>query len=280
MQYSLLDIFKNYALQHRRAVVFILCLFIISVIIYVFDEGYSSRLQNEEFSEIQDFILELREKDKDIYNPLEINVVEKKVKGIDVSSFQGAIDWEKVRNTGIEFAMIRCGYRNLSNAEIHEDKTFRYNVEEANRLGIPVGIYFYSTARNEKEVLEEATFVLNLIKDYDITYPVVYDFEMFNQKRTKGVNDKRINDNAVQFLDYLRAHGYDGMLYSNLNALNNHWDIEKFFGYKLWYAQYINRATYEGKYDMWQYADNGRVDGIRGKVDLNESYFAYEVVNN
>jgi len=278
MQYSLLDIFKNYALQHRRAVVFILCLFIISVIIYVFDEGYSSRLQNEEFSEIQDFILELREKDKDIYNPLEINVVEKKVKGIDVSSFQGDIDWDKVKESGIEFVMIRCGYRNLSNAEIHEDKTFRYNVEEANRLGIPVGIYFYSTARNEKEVLEEATFVLNLIKDYDITYPVVYDFEMFNQKRTKGVNDKRINDNAVQFLDYLRAHGYDGMLYSNLNALNNHWDIERFFGYKLWYAQYINRATYEGKYDMWQYADNGRVDGIVGNVDLNEGYYAYEVV--
>lgn len=226
------------------------------------------------------FLLEIREKDKDIYNKLEVEEVEKVVKGIDVSSWQGDINWDKVKNTGIDFVMIRCGFRNLSNDEIHEDNKFAYNIKEANRVGIPVGIYFYSTAINEKEVLEEATFVLNLIKDYEVIYPVVYDFELFNQKRTKGVNIKRINDNAVKFLDYLRAHGYRGMLYSNLNALNNYWNLDLFEGYKLWYAQYIDKVTYDGKYDMWQYTDKGRIDGIKGYVDLNESYYDYVVVND
>lgn len=173
--------------------------------------------------------------------------------------------------------MIRCGFRNLVNDEIHVDKLFYYNIKEANRVGIPVGVYFYSTAITEKEVLEEATFVLNLIKDYDVQYPVAYDFEMFNENRTVGLSDIVINDNAVKFLDYISAHGYIGMLYTNLSSLNKHWDLSKFEGYRVWYAQYIDKTTYEGSYDMWQYADNGRVDGIVGNVDLNESYYAYEI---
>lgn len=278
MQYSYFDEFKNFALQRKREVVFVLSLLIVSVLLSVFHDGYSKRVKNEEFEEIQGYLLELREKDKDIYNELEVREIERTVKGIDVSSWQGEINWDKVKNAGIDFVMIRCGFRNLSNDEIHEDSRFAYNIKEANRVGIPVGVYFYSTAINEKEVLEEATFVLNLIKDYDVIYPVVYDFELFNQKRTKGVNIKRINDNAVKFLDYLRAHGYMGMLYTNLNAINNHWNLELFEGFKLWYAQYIDEVTYEGKYDMWQYTDRGRIDGIKGYVDLNESYLDYEVI--
>lgn len=280
MQYSYFDEFKNFALQRKREVVFVLSLLIVSVLLSVFQDGYSKRVKNEEFEEIQGYLLEIREKDKDIYNELEVREIERTVKGIDVSSWQGEINWDKVKNAGIDFVMIRCGFRNLSNDEIHEDSRFAYNIKEANRVGIPVGVYFYSTAINEKEVLEEATFVLNLIKDYDVIYPVVYDFELFNQKRTKGVNIKRINDNAVKFLDYLRAHGYRGMLYSNLNALNNYWNLDLFEGYKLWYAQYIDKVTYDGKYDMWQYTDKGRIDGIKGYVDLNESYYDYVVVND
>lgn len=278
MQYSYFDEFKNFALQRKREVVFVLSLLIVSVLLSVFQDGYSKRVKNEEFEEIQGYLLEIREKDKDIYNELEVREIERTVKGIDVSSWQGEINWDKVKNAGIDFVMIRCGFRNLSNDEIHEDSRFAYNIKEANRVGIPVGVYFYSTAINEKEVLEEATFVLNLIKDYDVIYPVVYDFELFNQKRTKGVNIKRINDNAVKFLDYLRAHGYMGMLYTNLNAINNRWNLELFEGFKLWYAQYIDEVTYEGKYDMWQYTDRGRIDGIKGYVDLNESYLDYEVI--
>lgn len=279
MQYSKIDYIKNYILQNRLFFVFLFSFFIILFFLSFIFESYSNRLQNESFEEIQDYIVEIREKDKDIHNNLNVQLVEKTVKGIDVSSWQGNIDWEKVKDTGIDFVIIRCGFRNLTNDEIHVDSKFHYNISEANRVGIPVGVYFYSTAINEKEVLEEATFVLNLIKDYDIIYPVVYDFEMFNEKRTEGVSIKRINDNAIKFLDYIRAHGYIGMLYTNLSALNKYWNMELFEGFRVWYAQYIDKSTYNGRYDMWQYADNGRVDGIMGSVDLNESYIAYEVIN-
>ena len=278
MEYTTIDIVKNFILRNRKIVVSLLSLIIVIVLVSVFEEGYSSRLKNEEFSEIQGYLLEIRDKDKNIYNPLNIEFVEETVKGIDVSSWQGDIDWEKVKASGIDYVMIRCGFRNLTNDEIHVDKKFHYNITEANRLGIPVGVYFYSTAINEKEVLEEATFVLNLIKDYEIIYPVVYDFEMFNENRTKGISDRTINNNAVKFLDYIRAHGYIGMLYTNLSAINKHWDLDKIEGYGIWYAQYIDQATYEGKYEMWQYADNGVIDGIIGDVDLNESYISYKVV--
>lgn len=278
MEYSINNEIKRYIFKYRKILFILLYIFIIFVLISVFKEGYSGRIEKNEFDEIQKYLLEIRENDKDIYNKLEVELVYENVKGIDVSSWQGEIDWEKVKATGIDFVMIRCGFRNLTNEEILVDKTFHYNIKEANRLGIPVGVYFYSTAINELEALEEATFVLNLIKDYDITYPVVYDFELFNDKRTTGVSDRVINNNAIKFLDYIRAHGYNGMLYTNLHAINNHWDISKFEGYRIWFAQYIEEATYEGYYDMWQYSDRGKVDGIVGNVDLNEGYIAYRVI--
>lgn len=278
MEYEVNDKLRIFIFKNRKIVVPILSLLIVLTLFSVFNEGYSSRLKNEDFSEIQGYLLEIRNKDKDIYNSLNIEIVEETVKGIDVSSWQGDIDWEKVKATGIDYVMIRCGFRSMVTDEIHVDKKFYYNMKEANRLDIPVGVYFYSTAINEKEALEEATFVLNLIKDYDVIYPVAYDFEMFNENRTEGISNRKINNNALKFLDYIRAHGYNGMLYTNLSAVRKHWNIEKFEGYRVWYAQYIDTVTYEGKYDMWQYADNGVVDGIVGKVDLNESYISYKVV--
>ena len=279
MQYTIFDEIKMYLLRHRKIVVPILCLLLVGGVMSFFVEGYSARLKNEEFNEIQMYMLNIRRQDEHIYNPLNVEIVEKEVEGIDVSSFQGDIDWNKVKESGIDYAIIRCGFRNLTNEEIHVDNKFHYNISEANRLGIPVGVYFYSTAINEKEAFEEASFVLNLIKDYEVIYPVVYDFEMFNEKRTKGVSDGRINNNAIKFLDYIRAHGYHGMLYTNLRGIESHWYLDNFEGYRIWYAQYIDIPTYYGHYDMWQYTDSGRVDGIDVAVDLNHSYIAYEVVN-
>ena len=279
MQYTIFDEIKMFLLRHRRVVVPILCLLLVGGVMSFFVEGYSTRLENEEFNEIQMYMLNIRRQDEHIYNPLNVEIVEKEVEGIDVSSFQGDIDWEKVKAAGTDFAIIRCGFRNLTNDEIHVDSKFHYNISEANRLEIPVGVYFYSTAINEKEALEEASFVLNLIKDYDVIYPVVYDFEMFNENRTKGVSNGRINNNAIKFLDYIRAHGYHGMLYTNLRGIENRWYLDNFEGYGIWYAQYIDVPTYYGSYDMWQYTDVGRIDGIDVNVDLNHSYVAYEVIN-
>lgn len=280
MQYSKFEQIKNFSLQHRNIVVLFLCLIITLCVVIPLSFSLKSQTQVEEFSEIQKFLLETQEKDKDIYNRKKYVEVKKISKGIDVSSFQGDIDWEKVKESGIDFVMIRCGFRNLTISDLGVDNKFHYNISEANRLGIPVGIYFYSTAINEIEAIEEATFVLNLIKDYDITYPVVYDFELFNQKRTKGVTADVINKNADLFLNYMETHGYKGMLYFNLTALDYYWNLDYFSNKKLWLAHYANGIDYEGQFDMWQYADNGRIDGIKGNVDLNISYFSYEEVND
>lgn len=270
--------FKSFAMSQRMIFVGILVIVMIIVIANIFRVALAARLEveNDSMDEIQALIDEIEDNDKDIYNQTNLVKIEKVVKGIDVSSFQGDINWEKVKNAGIEFVMIRCGYRNLTNDEIHEDSKFKYNISEANKYDIPVGVYFYSTARNEVEVLEEASFVLNLIKDYKITYPVAYDMELFNQKRTEGVSTYRINTNAIHFLDYINKHGYEGLLYTNLTALNTYWEIDNFLDYGIWFAQYGDEVTYDGTFGMWQYADNGVIDGITTRVDLNEAYFAYQ----
>ncbi len=275
MTYSGVDAFKNFVLQHRRAVVFSICLVFCVTLLFVFSDSYSKRYDNNDFSELQAFLLEIKERDKSIHNNLNLKEVKRETKGIDVSSWQKDIDWEKVKKSNIDFVMIRCGFRNLTIDSIQEDSKFKYNISEANRLGIPVGVYFYSTARNEREVMEEATFVLNLIKDYDIMYPVAYDFELYNQKRMKDVSASRINDNAVKFLDYMDAHGYKGMLYSNLSYLDRVWDLENFDNYKLWLAQYDGTVSVE--YDMLQHTDKGTIDGIGTKVDMNKATFAFEL---
>lgn len=277
MKSSFFNKIKCFLVEHMRLIAVFSFVLLIGVILIIFKVSYSSRYDNDhDFDEIQRYLRKIERKDKFIYNDSQVKEVKKTVKGIDVSSFQGDIDWEKVKNSGIDFVMIRCGFRSLSSEVIMEDSKFHYNIKEANRLNIPVGIYFYSTAINEVEVIEEASFVLNLIKNYKVTYPVVYDFESFNQNRVKDVSYQQINDNAIKFLDYLEKHGYKGMLYSNLRDLSNYWELDRFKKYKFWYAQYIDEATYQGDYDMWQYADNGRIDGIVGKVDLNESYISYE----
>lgn len=275
MKYSKMDEFKMFVLQHRKMVVFSLCFIIACTLIFVFSDSYSKRYDYDNFEELKDPLLEIKKKDKNIHNHLKVLEIEKETKGIDVSSWQKEIDWEKVKENDLDFVMIRCGYRNLTNDEIHEDPTFRYNIKEANRLGIPVGVYFYSTARNEMEVIEEASFVLNLINEYDVIYPVAYDFELFNQKRMEGIDSSIINDNALKFLNYVEEHGYNGAIYSNLSYLNRVWNIELFNEYKLWLAQYDGEITVE--YDMLQYSDKGDILGIGTKVDLNKANFAYEV---
>ena len=275
MEYSKMNAFKSFVLRHRKVVVFSLCSIVALTILFVFGDSYAKRFENNDFSELKTYMLEIFEKDRGIFNNLKVKEVEKEVYGIDVSSWQKDIDWEKVKESGIDFVMLRCGYRNLSNEEIHEDSTFKYNISEANRLGIPVGVYFYSTAISEKEALEEASFVLHMIKDYDVTYPIVYDFELFNERRTEGISALKINDNALTFLNYLEKHGYKGVIYSNLSYLDRVWDIERFDDYKFWLAQYDGEV--ETEYDMIQYSNKGKIDGISTNVDLNKSKVAYVV---
>lgn len=259
-------------IRKNKAIIFlILILFWIIFGIYFYKN--EDKILNTET-----YIERLRKRDKDIYNKLKTVEVKKTVKGIDISSWQGEIDFEKVKESGIDFIIIRCGFSSTSNGKISIDQYFERNIKEANKYDIPVGIYYYSTAKTEKEAAKEASFVLNKIKDYEVVYPIIYDFESFDKNRVKNISDERINNNAKTFLKYIEEHGYEAMLYSNLNDIKNNWNMDNFGDYKIWLAHYTSNTNYDGRYEMWQYSDKGRIDGIVGYVDLNEAYFAYEVI--
>lgn len=195
--------------------------------------------------------------------------------GIDVSSWQGKINFEKVKESGVDFVMIRCGLR-TSKDEIEVDYRFKENITAALDSGLKVGVYFFSTASTEIEALEEAKWVVDMIKDYDITYPVAYDMENILEFSTAHISLEQVNKDAKVFLDYINNNGYVGALYSNGYDLNYRWDLELLSNYLIWYAFYGMNPDYEGNYAMWQYSDTGRLKGVNENVDLNIAYFSYK----
>lgn len=210
--------------------------------------------------------------------------------GIDVSKYQGTIDWKQVAESGIDFAMIRVGYRTLKTGEIIADNNAKYNMQEASKYGIKVGVYFFSTAVTEKEVIEEADWVSDFIAKYQITYPVVYNCERFDEPENRQYNltKSQRTDYAIAFLERIKDNGYSAMFYAGMSELENEakWDTSRLEGkFKIWVAQYPDKpypqtasSSYTGKYDMWQYTNNGKVPGIDGSVDMNVAYFGFRDV--
>lgn len=208
--------------------------------------------------------------------------------GIDVARYQGTIDWEKVAESEIDFAIIRVGYRGKTDGVIKEDPNGRYNLQEASRAGIPIGAYFFSTAISEEEAVEEAKWMAEILSGYPITYPVVYDCEGFREESSRqyDMSKGKRTDAAIAFLKAIEELGYEGMFYASKGDMefDNHWDtarIEK--DYKIWVAQYptepdpkTEKTSYGGTYHMWQYSTNGTVPGITQAVDLNIAYFGYD----
>lgn len=196
--------------------------------------------------------------------------------GIDVSTFQGDIDWDDVSNDGIDFAIIRIGLRGYgSKGSMHEDDTGRKNIEEALDAGLKVGVYFFSQAINTEEAIAEADFVLDIIKDYDIDYPVVFDWE--NEPgvgmRTDNLSDAVLTDCAVAFCERVKAADYTPAVYFNLNFGYLRYDLSRIKDYVFWYAQHEGeQPDFYYNYSIWQYSDCGRVDGIDGDVDMNISF--------
>lgn len=207
--------------------------------------------------------------------------------GIDVSKYQGVIDWDSVAKDNVKFAMIRVGYRTGKTGELREDPYAEYNLYQAQKAGVQIGIYFFSTAVNEEEALEEANWVIDFIKDYPITYPVVYNCEGFNEagNRMNGLSVEDRTTNAKVFLEAVRKAGYNPMFYASKNELINNtcWNTDDLSDkYDIWISQYISakysdsiKPDYTGTYSMWQYTSTGRVDGIEGDVDMNVAYFGY-----
>ena len=193
------------------------------------------------------------------------------VMGIDVSRYQGEIDWEQVRQAGVEFAIIRVGGRNYSDdGELYEDINAEKNYRGAAAAGIKVGVYFFAQAINVTEAREEAAFVLDMIKDWELEMPVVYDWEYVNsQARTAEVGITTLTNCTRTFCQIMEDAGYEAMVYFNPTHQRSRVDLEQLMEYKFWLAMYADRMTYPYHIDMWQYTDQGTVPGIEGPVDIN-----------
>lgn len=190
--------------------------------------------------------------------------------GIDVSAYQGKIDWEQVADSGIEFAIIRMGYRGYAGGQLVEDKYARANLKGALDAGLDVGVYFFSQAISPEEAVEEAEFVLNIVKDYDITLPVVYDWEYINDTaRTAGMDARTLTDCCIAFCDTVAEAGYSPMVYFNSYQARTLMYLHELEAYPFWLALYSDRMTYPYRIEMWQYTCTGSVPGIEGDVDIN-----------
>ena len=194
--------------------------------------------------------------------------------GIDVSKWNGTIDWNAVKNSGISYVIIRCGYRGSSQGKLIEDPKFESNIKGASAAGLKIGIYFFSQAVNEIEAVEEASMALEQIKGYTISYPVFIDVEASGGRGDRIDKDTRT---AVcrAFCQTIQKAGYTAGVYSNKTWLESKLDAASINAYKIWLAQYAAAPTYSGRYDIWQYKPTGSISGISGNVDMNISYLGY-----
>ena len=191
--------------------------------------------------------------------------------GIDVSSYQGDIDWPQVKEAGVDFAIIRLGYRGYESGKLVEDKFARQNLEGAASAGIPIGVYFFSQALNPNEAREEARFVLDMIDPYEIAMPVVFDWEHVNSEtaRTSNMDPYVATDCARAFLEVIDEAGYWPMMYFNSFQSRKLFYLDKLMQYDFWLALYSDRLTFPYKVDMWQYTCTGTIPGVYGDVDVN-----------
>ncbi len=191
--------------------------------------------------------------------------------GIDVSRYQFDIDWAQVAGAGVEFAMIRVGYRGYETGALAEDPNAKANLQGALDAGIRVGVYFFSQAISPEEAEEEARFLLEYIKDYDVTMPVVFDWELpgVENPRTLEVDARTLTDCALAFCRVIEEAGYQPMVYFNSHQARDDIYIAELTDYPFWLALYTPRMRFPYKVQMWQYTDSGTIPGIEASVDLN-----------
>lgn len=194
------------------------------------------------------------------------------VLGIDVSKYQTEIDWKAVKNSGISFVIIRCGYRGYSTGVLVQDPMFKKHIEGAQAAGLKVGVYFFSQAINEKEAVEEASMAIALAKKYNITYPIFIDTEQVGGGRADKIDNATRTAVCKAFCETVKGAGYTPGVYACKSWYESKLSVSALGAYKIWLAQYATAPTYSGKYDMWQYTESGKVSGVSGKVDMNISY--------
>lgn len=193
--------------------------------------------------------------------------------GIDVSKWNKEIDWEKVRAAGVEFAIIRCGYRGSATGTLVEDPYFYQNVEAAEKAGIKLGLYFFTQATNAVEAVEEASMVLCLNDGRALDYPIFIDTEgAGGSGRADGLDVNMRTEVCQAFCETIENAGYRAGVYASRNWYYNRLDVSRLDSNVIWLAEYRQYPEYKGKYQMWQYTSDGRIDGIEGRVDFNLSF--------
>lgn len=203
-------------------------------------------------------------------------LTDESVLGIDVSKYQGEIDWQQVKSAGMEFVMIRVGYRGYGGGQLCEDPQAQANYRGAKEAGLKVGAYFFSQAISREEAAEEARYAMEIMADWELEMPLVYDWECLEDTyRTVGVDARLLTDCTKVFCDTVEDAGYDSMVYFNPEQSRKQMYLEELTQYGFWLAMYSDRMDYPYKVDMWQYTNAGKVPGIDGNVDIN-LFFPYE----
>lgn len=200
-------------------------------------------------------------------------------KGIDVSKYNGDIDWTKVKADGVDYAMLRAVVRGYgTEGNLKTDEAFEKNAREATENGLSIGAYVFSQAITVEEAIEEAELVLSMVEPYDIKYPIVMDIEEIQNDdgRTEALSPKELTDIALAFCNKIKEAGYTPMIYCNLKGFIGLLEFERLEGIEKWYAYYGNELYFPYEVSMWQYSSTGKVDGINGNVDLNISFKNYE----
>lgn len=190
--------------------------------------------------------------------------------GVDVSTWQDTIDWEKAKKAGVEFAMIRIGFGHNSKNKIVMDNQYKKNIVNAKKAGIPVGVYFFSYAKSVEEAREQAKYIVDILDGETLELPIAFDWENWSKFNSYNISLTDINLIADTFINEVTKHGYQGTLYSSKYYLENIWNV----GTKdTWLAHYTSeKSSYSKPYSMWQFSSRGKVDGIDALVDLNVLY--------
>ena len=199
-------------------------------------------------------------------------------RGIDVSTYNGTIDWTAVKNSGISFVIIRCGFRGYTQGGLILDSKYQSYIQGATAAGLKVGLYLFSQATNEAEAVEEASLCVNLAQGYKISYPIFIDSEYANGSHTgraDGLDKATRTAVCKAFCETIKSAGYTPGVYASKSWLYNKLDAGQLSSYKIWLAHYTGETDYTGKYDLWQHTDKGKVNGIKGNVDLDISYLGY-----
>ena len=274
--------------RHKKSIIIgliILAVVVITTVILIvlYKNGVFSKY-GDDSKEVFENVTDTNEDEDFFVNSGDLTDIDGRSYGVDVSKWQGLIDWKAVKNTGIQFAFIRIGYRG-EDGIIREDEFAKYNLQEAYKNGIMLGVYFFSTAVNEEEVIEEAEWTLKYIEGYSISYPVVYDCEGFRYETSRmyKLTAGERTDIALKYLDKINENGYDAMFYGARNELwdSECWDIEKIDQkYKVWVAIYSkitypiqDKPEYNRRVDAWQFSNKGNIAGINTDVDLVVCYF-------